>query len=179
MGQTKHEKSFVDFDKPYEQNVIGLKGVLYFGIGLLVLIVITFGLMWALLNVLADNADATQEAANPMQMSEIERLPPEPRLQGAPGFGVESGGGRVNMELGTPQAEYRELRSQWQEIWDNGQKDPATGTVITLPIDEAKERFLAQAVKAKTGTDAENETNASRMAISDSSSGRMASEKRR
>ena len=34
MGSTKHEKSFVDFEQPYEQNVIGLKGIFYFGIGL-------------------------------------------------------------------------------------------------------------------------------------------------
>ena len=44
----KHEKSFVDFDKPYEQNLIGLQGIIYFAVGLFLLIVITFGLMWAL-----------------------------------------------------------------------------------------------------------------------------------
>jgi len=48
MGSTRHEKSFVTFEKGYEQNIIGLKGILYFGIGLLILILITFGLMWAL-----------------------------------------------------------------------------------------------------------------------------------
>ncbi len=135
--------------------------------------------MWALLNVLADNAETTQDAANPMQMSEKERLPPEPRLQGAPGFGVESGNGRVNMELDAPQAEYRELRSQWQEIWENGQKDAATGTVITLPIEAAKEKFLSENVKAATGTESESGATASQMFVSDSSAGRLASEKRR
>ena len=56
MGSTKHEKSFVDFEKPYEQNIIGFKGIVYFGVGLVLLIVITFGLMWALLGVFEDQA---------------------------------------------------------------------------------------------------------------------------
>ncbi len=41
----KHEKTFVDFDKAYETNLIGLRGVIYFGVGLFLLIVVTFGLM--------------------------------------------------------------------------------------------------------------------------------------
>src|SRR5688572_8371893 len=101
MGSTKHEKSFVDFEQPYEQNIIGMKGIVYFGVGLFVLIVLTFALMWALLNVLEDDAK-TRQSANPMAMSERERLPPEPRLQTAPGFGVQSGTGPVNLELKAP-----------------------------------------------------------------------------
>ncbi len=66
MGSTKHEKSFVDFDQPYEQNTIGLKGIFYFGIGLFVLIVITFGLMWALLGVFEEDAKQNKASANPM-----------------------------------------------------------------------------------------------------------------
>ena len=38
MGSTKHEKSFVDFEKPYEQNVIGFRGIVYFAVGLFLLI---------------------------------------------------------------------------------------------------------------------------------------------
>jgi len=52
--KTKHEKSFVDFDKTYETNVIGLRGIVYFGVGLFLLIVITFGLMLVLQNVMED-----------------------------------------------------------------------------------------------------------------------------
>ena len=179
MGQTKHEKSFVDFEKPYEQNVIGLKGVFYFGIGLVVLIVITFGLMWAFLKVLSEDAQKEKGTRPPMMMSEKERLPPEPRIQAAPGFGVESGHGRVNLELREPQAEYRELRKQWEETWKIGQKDPATGVMIAMSIEMAKEKFLAQAVKAKSGTEAENAAKQSLMYFTDASSGRLAAEKRR
>ncbi len=179
MGSTKHEKSFVDFEKPYEQNLIGLKGVFYFGIGLGLLIVITFALMWALLEVFEDDAIAEKGRSGPMAMSERERLPPEPRLQAAPGFGVESDQGRVNFELRDPQSEYRELKRQWDEIWEHGHKDAATGAVSSLPIDMAKERFLEQAVKARAGTEAEQAATRSKFYYTDSSSGRRATEKRR
>ncbi len=179
MGQTKHEKSFVDFDKPYEQNVVGLKGVFYFGIGLVLLVVITFGLMRVFLNVLAENDRDDKRSNTPMMMSEKERLPPEPRLQAAPGFGVESEHGRVNLELKAPQSEYREIRKQWLEMWESGRKDPSTGMMMVMPLEMAKEKFLEQSVKAKSGAEAENAAIESKMFITDASAGRMAAAKRR
>ena len=179
MGSTKHEKSFVDFEQPYEQNIIGLKGIFYFGIGLFLLIVITFGLMWALLNVFENDAKATKQSDNPMAMNEIERLPPEPRLQAAPGFQVDGPNGKVNLELKAPQAEYLEMHKQWKEIWEHGQKDPHTGVVTSMAIKDAKEKFLSQQVKAKTGPDAEQAAAKSKLYFTDSSSGRRATERRR
>jgi len=179
MGQTRHEKSFVDYDKPYEQNIIGLKGIVYFGIGLFVLIVITFGLMWAMLGVLEDNARETKTSTNPMQQTELERLPPEPRLQAAPGFGVESDNGRVNLELMAPQSEYRVLRAGWEEEWKKGRVDHSTGAITSIPIEEAKAKVLGENLKTRTGVDADQLMRQSQMIISDGSSGRMASLKRR
>lgn len=179
MGSTKHEKSFVDFEQPYEQNVVGLKGVVYFGVGLVLLIIITFALMWALLNVLKEDSKAEKGTSGPLALSETERLPPEPRLQAAPGFGVESQNGRVNMELRAPQSEYRELKKQWAEIWEHGAKDAKTGAISSMPIDEAKEKFLEQAVKARSGQEAEQQALRSKMYFTDSSSGRRATERRR
>jgi hypothetical protein len=179
MGSTKHEKSFVDFDKPYEQNIIGLKGIFYFGIGLLLLIVITFALMWALLDVLEKDAKTEKGQAGPLALSETERLPPEPRLQTAPGFGVEGPNGRVNLELMAPQAEYWELEKQYMELWEKGGKDPHTGAVSSLPINEAKQRFLEQGVKARSGTEADEAALRSKMYFTDASSGRRAADKRR
>jgi hypothetical protein len=80
MGSPKHEKTFVDFEKPYEQNLIGFKGIVVFGIFLLVLIVATFGLMWALLGLFEEQAKEDKRSNNPMLASEKERLPSEPRL---------------------------------------------------------------------------------------------------
>lgn len=178
MSAKKHTDTLADLNKAYEHNEIQLKGILGFGIGLFLLIVVTFGLMWALLSVLKDYS---QEGVveNPLVMNDRERLPPEPRLQLAPGFGVESEAGRVNMELGAPQAEYWELKRQWKELWEKGHKDARTGTVTVMPIKEAKERFLSQNAKARSGPDADKAFKQSRMFVSDSSSGRMASETRR
>ena len=154
MGNTKHEKSFVDFDKPYEQNVVGLRGVIYFAIGLFLLVVITFGLMWLLLNVLDEQATQTDDAErNPMQLSEKDRLPPEPRLQSAPGFGVETKNGRVNLELRNPQAEWETMQEVNKDLWENGRRNKntdGTETVTILPIEQAKERLLEQSGKTET-----------------------------
>jgi len=179
MSAPKHEKSFVDYDRPYETNLIGMRGIIYFAVGLFLLIVITFGLMYFLLNVLEDQAKESKDDTNPMMMSDTERLPPEPRLQTAPGFGVDSERGRVNMELRAPQSEYWELERQWEAQWANGQKDPKTGTVITLGIEEAKKRFLEQNVKTRTGEQTQKSLDESRSIVSYSSAGRTATDKRR
>lgn len=176
---TKHEKSFVDYDRTYETNVIGMRGIVIFAVGLFVLIVVTFGLMLVLQNVMEDQAAETKDAKSPMMMSGRENLPPEPRLQGAPGFGMDSEQGRVNMELKAPQSEYREMERQWEKLWTEGQKDQKTGTVVTMPIDEAKRKFLEENMKTPSGEPVENLMDESRSIVSYSSAGRTATDKRR
>lgn len=182
MGSTKHEKSFVNFDKAYETNTIGMRGIIYFGVGLLVLIVITFGLMWYLEKVMEDQAQATDAREKNLMMENLtkeNRLPPEPRLQAAPGFGVGEGKDRVNLELKAPQSEYWELEKRWKKIEMEGHRDPNTGAVVTLPVEEAKQRLLQENVKVKSGAEAQKELEDSRTFMSYSSAGRMSSDKRR
>lgn len=180
MGETKREKSFVDYDKAYEKNIIGLGGVIYFAVGLVILVVVTFALMLLLQNVMEDQAQQRdKQEVNPMteNMKPADRLPPEPRLQAAPGFGVDGPDGRVNLELKAPQSEYNELRKEWEKQWAQGQKDAKTGTVISLPIEEAKQKLLQQNVKANAN--GQKEFNDSRSFYSYSSAGRLESDKRR
>ena len=179
MGSTKHEKSFVDFEKPYEQNVIGFKGIVYFAVGLFLLIVITFFLMWALLGVFEDQFRAEKDSNNPMALSEKERLPVEPRIQGAPGFGVDGPNGRVNLELKAPQSEWWELEKQYKEIWAKGKVDKATGAVTALSIDKAKELMLQRGLPARSGVEAERLYTDSKLRFSDASSGRVATDRKR
>ena len=174
MSSKKSSETVNDLNKPYEENEIGLRGIMWFGVGLFLLIVITFGLMWALLNVMKDYHRETAGPVNPLSMSEMERLPPEPRLQLAPGFGVESERGRVNLELLAPQQEYRELHKQWVAMWQRGIKDPKTGTVIAIPINEAKERVLSEGLKTRAGADVEGMYDKANRVISEGSSGRVA-----
>ena len=179
MSSKGHRDESIDLNKPYEENVVQLKGIIGFGIGLFLLIVITFALMAALINVLRQYRVESDGPSSPMVMNDKERLPPEPRLQLAPGFGVDSEKGRVNMELAEPQAEYLEVKKQAMAMWEHGVKDPKTGAVTMLPIDEAKERLLTQNVKAKSDPQSAELYERSHMVISDASSGRMASLKRR
>lgn len=184
MGSTKHEKSFVDYDKTYEQNIIGLRGIIYFGIGLLLLIVVTFVLMFFLLNVMEDQAAKEKDTITPMRKEALEKnrdafLPPEPRLQVAPGYGVDGETGRVNLELKEPQSEWWELERKWNNQLANGQKDPNTGTVISLPIEEAKNRLVQENVKARPAEQGQKSLEEARSIISESSAGRLANEKRR
>jgi len=176
----KHESTISELSRPYEQNVIGFGGIVKFAIGLFLLIVVTFALMWLLHGVLESNKEEEFKAQqNPMAMTDRERLPPEPRLQIAPGFGVDSPNGRVNLELLAPQAEYRELKREWDEIRERGVQDKSSGAVVAMPIEEAKEKFLEENVKAKSGPDVEHLFDESKKFISDSSSGRKATATRR
>jgi hypothetical protein len=180
MASKKHSNEIADLNKAYEENEIGLKGILGFGIGLFLLIVVTFGLMWALFYKLTQyHADEQEANRNPMALSEMQRLPPEPRLQEAPGFGVDTARGRVNLELSSPQSEFHVLRDEWNEILKHGEKDPKTGTTVIMPIDEAKQKLLEQNVKAQNNAQAERFWEESRTYFTDQSAGRMASERRR
>ena len=166
------------FNLPYEENEIRLKGIIYFWIGLVALIVVTFALMWALISVLKDYNKENTPAAGPLAMSDQERLPPEPRLQLAPGFGIDTDKGRQNLELMAPASEFRVFRDEWTRLWEDGQKDPKTGAVVILPIDQAKEKVLASNPKVAANVDPDMLMK-SRMYVSDESSGRVAGEKRR
>ena len=184
MGETKHEKTYVDFDRGYEQNVVGVRGVVYFGIGLFLLIVITFGLMWLLLGVLEEQAaESDARNRNPLALTKEEALPPEPRLQSAPGFGVGPADDRINLELTEPQSEYRVLEEQWEELWENGQT--VTGAdgkkvYVTLPLADAKKRLLEEkSADSEANKDGEKLLEDSKKMISPSSSGRMFAGKRR
>lgn len=179
MSSKKHTDTIVDLNRSYEENDVKLKGIIWFGGGLFLLIVITFALMWFFLGLLEDYSKETAGPPNPMLQNERDRLPPEPRLQGAPGFGVESPKGWVNMELKEPQAEWWELEKQWDELKAKGQKDEKTGAVISLPIEDAKAKFLEQGVKAKSGPEAEEFLRTSQTTVSDASAGRLSPDTRR
>ena len=64
-------------------------------------------------------------------------MPPEPRLQAAPGFGVTLENGTwVNLQTTKPQAEFETLNKQWEQEL-NGQIKDASGNPTTIPINQA------------------------------------------
>lgn len=85
----------------------------------------------------------------PMALTKEERLPPEPRLQSAPGFQLKLESGQtVNLEKSIPQLEYRTLRKQWEENLKTGLKDKS-GNVVGMPIDAAIDKIVSGGLPSK------------------------------
>src|ERR1041384_5052507 len=96
-----------------------------------------------------------EQNKKPMAFSKEERLPPEPRLQLAPGFGVGEGENRVNLELANPHAENWEVKKRWAEMEKEGVKDPHTGAMTAIPVAEAKAKLLEKGEKQRPAEDAQ------------------------
>src|SRR5689334_24560357 len=93
--------------------------------------------------------DAKTPRPGPMALTKDERLPPEPRLQAAPGFQIKLENGQtVNLEKKIPQAEYRTLRAQWEENLKTGLKDQS-GNVVGMPIDAAINKIVSEGLPSK------------------------------
>lgn len=172
-------KDAYDRADAYEKDRIELRGIIFFLAGLVLLIGVTFGLMYALERGMESQA-ASEDKVSPVALRGDEQLPPEPRLQGAPGFKVETETqGNLNLELREPQAEYRALRKDWEKRWKEGRKDPNTGTVITLPMEEAKQKVLQEnQIKSRPPQQAQDALNDARQVTMYSSSGRTTEPRR-
>lgn len=104
-------------------------------------IVISIG-MWILFRYF-DAQAAKQRRPGPMALSQSERLPPEPRLQAAPGFEVTlEDGQQVNLQNKPPQAEYRVLREEWEQAL-RGQLKDQSGNSVAIPIDQAMDQVIS------------------------------------
>lgn len=102
-------------DVTHEASDVSVSGVAKFVLGLTILCGVVFVLMWGMFRLLNAQEAEKEPPAGPMAMKPEERLPPEPRLQAAPGFGVKlKSGETVSLEKREPEAEYRVLRAQWE-----------------------------------------------------------------
>ena len=87
--------------------------------------------------------EAKQKPPGPMAFSQKERLPPEPRLQAAPGFAVTlENGERINLQNQAPQAEYRVLKHEWERVLRGDVKDQS-GNTVGVPIDQAIQQVVS------------------------------------
>lgn len=145
-------------DVTHETSDVSVEALTKFVIGLTLMTLATFGLMYALFKLLDRQFESRnyETRPGPMAMTQQERIPPEPRLQGAPGFGVKlENGSIVNLDSehapGKPQEEYRVLRAQWERLLTTGRTDE-TSTSFGLPIDQAMKKLLeSNAIKTKPG----------------------------
>lgn len=126
----------------HETSDINVRGVLTFVVVLTIAtIAVSIG-MWLLFAYFAQQ-QAKEPGPGPMALRQEERLPPEPRLQAAPGFKITlEDGQEVDLAKAPPQAEYRILRQQWEENLKNGLKD-SNGKTVGIPIEEAIEKVVS------------------------------------
>jgi hypothetical protein len=126
----------------HETSDINVNGVLTFVVALTILTVAVYIGMLLLFNQFQRQA-AREAGPGPMALKESERLPPEPRLQAAPGFQITlSDGAKVNLEKREPQAEYKSLLEDWNRNL-NGEAKDASGQPVSMPIEEAMKKVVS------------------------------------
>lgn len=182
-------------DVAHEESDVNVKAILQFVGGLLV-----FGIVVCVLMVLLYNYFEKREArlekqrpAGPMAFKDgAEKLPPEPRLQAAPGFGVQvekntkvdpeelrkvgpydEKTGRVGLELNKPQAELEVMSLLWKEQLEAGTIDPQTGARVGLPIREAIRQLVEKKLPARAPKAGQPDAASGEDVPSYESSGRM------
>jgi hypothetical protein len=147
-------------DVTHEISDVYVPGIVKFLVALSVLTIATFILVWGLFR--SFESKSTETPSSPMALTEKDRLPPEPRLQGAPGFAedLERVTATKNEEsataitAGAPQPkdalyESNILRRHWKAVLENGPVDQS-GRRYGMPIEEAKEEILKQGLPIRT-----------------------------
>ena len=133
----------------HETSDVSVKGVLTFVVALTLATAAVSAGMWGLFKYFAAQ-EAKEPTRGPMAITEKDkRLPPEPRLQSAPGFKLKlENGETVDLERAIPQAEYKALRAQWDENLKTGLKDQS-GKVVGMPIEQAMEKVVSEGLPSR------------------------------
>jgi hypothetical protein len=135
----------------HETSDISVSGVLAFVVALTVITIAIYIGMWLLFGYF-QKQEAKEKPPGPMALQKGERLPPAPRLQGAPGFGVTlENGQRVNLQLSKPAAEYDELNKEWTEALAGKLNDPS-GKPVSMPISEAMKKIATEGLPARANS---------------------------
>jgi len=142
-------------DVTREVSDVYISGIAKFAVGLSILMLVSFLLMWIMFR--GFDARIKEPQRSPMALSDKERLPPEPRLQGAPGFGeglektatTEPGGiADAGNQPKSPVWEINAVRAQWNDVLERGPVDK-DGKRYGMPIARAKEEILKQGLPAR------------------------------
>ncbi|MGH9943269.1 MAG: hypothetical protein ACRD9R_13050 [Pyrinomonadaceae bacterium] len=166
FGKSKggiHETPDVSYisnpDVLHEHTDVQVRPIAWFVFGLGVFFLLVCALMWGAFQLFERRAAADERPASPLARQGEERLPAEPRLQLAPGFGVtKADGQRVDLSNDVlaqggrapqPQSEYWVVRDEWQqELEHYGWADQGAGRV-RIPVAEAMKLYARrQAEKA-------------------------------
>ncbi len=145
-----------NIDVTHETSDVHIGGIVKFVIGLTIFTVAVYVLMWGLFRALESREVKQEPPPGPLALSQAERLPPEPRLQGAPGFAEElqKAGKPERAEEGKTEKpkdrlwEIRVLREQWNWVLEHGPVDQ-NGQPYGLPIEKAKEELLKRGLPVR------------------------------
>lgn len=149
VSETPDVSYIKNVDVMHETSDVYIAGIAKFVVGLSVLTIGVFFLTWGLFR--AFESRVVETPRSPMGLTDRERLPAEPRLQGAPGFGEQleqtlqqkSPEKTEGQKPKGPRWEIEELDRQWHDVLDHGPIDQ-DGKRYGMPIQKAKEEILKQ-----------------------------------
>jgi hypothetical protein len=126
----------------HEASDVNVRAVLTFVVVLTIATATISAGLWMLFRYF-NAEEAKQKPPSRMALPRDERLPPEPRLQAAPGFAVTlENGERVDLQNQAPQAEYRVLKHEWERVLRGEVKDQS-GNTVGVPIDQAIQQVVS------------------------------------
>src|SRR3712207_3285611 len=134
----------------HEESDVAVRPLLWFVGGLTFFTLITCLAMLLLFNFFQGREEAEELAPSPLARQGAERLPPEPRLQLAPGWEVEANGRRQDLSYGAdnrgyvpqPWSEWILVNEEWQhELKEYGWADQQAGTA-RIPVERAIDLYL-------------------------------------
>lgn len=133
-------------DVTHETSDVNVPALLKFVLALTIMTALVYVLMLFLFSFFNTQEIKNEPPSGPMAMSEQESLPPEPRLQSAPGFAADlarSVGDEKHQTPRDPLWEIRVLREQWDRDLREGAKDQS-GQTLGMPIKAAIDKFVAE-----------------------------------
>lgn len=137
-------------DVAHEESDVAVRPLLWFVGGLTFFTLITCLAMYLMFQFFRAREESQELAPSPLARQGEERLPPEPRLQLAPGWRVETGGKSQDLSYSTshagyvpqPGSEWELVNKEWQhELKEYGWADPQAGTA-RIPIEKAIDLYI-------------------------------------
>lgn len=159
-----HETPDVSFitnpDVAHEESDVAVRPLLWFVGGLTAFTIIVCLVVLLMFTYFLKREQAQELAPSPLARRGDERLPPEPRLQLAPGWQVTTDDGQAHKldyqtnnagHVPQPHSEYLLIRDEWQrELEDYGWADQQAGTV-RVPVDRAMQLYLQRRQAGQQG----------------------------
>ncbi|MFL6256585.1 MAG: hypothetical protein ACJ74T_16390 [Pyrinomonadaceae bacterium] len=147
-------------DVAHEESDVAVRPLLWFVGGLTFFTIVVCLAMFLMFEFFRSREESQELAASPLARQGAERLPPEPRLQLAPGWEVTSDEGKRHDLSYTadnhgyvpqPWSEYELVSKEWQrELTEPGWADQQAGTV-RIPVERAIDLYLERRAKQPQG----------------------------